>query len=161
MCDVCFLLFCLLRSSWWSAFLPGLSSLLPSDQWFPSLCVYGIHSFLIHKNLPPWPQNVCGCACQGQTVEALCLGANLYSVWDPRTRPFTLGQMSFTDRKSWCFSWMISKLSGVRKWARSVGSFRLNLFGFFLLRQGDHGWGFCFLCSEVSQLPWWAPRWMR
>lgn len=40
MCDVCFLLHCLLRSSWWSAFLPGLSSLLPSDNSGFPVCVF-------------------------------------------------------------------------------------------------------------------------
>lgn len=46
--------------------------------------------------------------------------------------------------KSWYLCGMISKLSGVRKWERSIGSYRLNLFGFFLLEQGEHSLGFAF-----------------
>lgn len=50
-------------------------------------------------------------------------------------------------------------------WGEEMGKvsrqFQVEPVWFLFAAASDHGWGFCFLCSEVSQLPWWTPRWMR
>ena len=101
-------------------FFLRLSSLLPSDQWFPSLCVYGIYSFLIRKKSTSMTSKYMWVCLSGTHSGGVVSWSQPILCVRSQDKGIYFGPNVIYRYKKLVRSVMISELSGVRKWARLV-----------------------------------------
>ena len=130
---------------------PDFSFLVASNQWFPSLCLWNLFLPCPQESTSLTSKYTWVCLLRTNSRDVVFWSQPMYEI--PGHKGLLWAKCHLQTQKAVpLVEWPQNSL-GVKKWERLVGSFRLNLFGFFLLWQSDHSLGFAFSTLKFQSFP--------